>query len=122
MNRVRLLNPCVALVLLSAAWLVTACGGGLMPSSPAVATEPEASEPTGTVDLPTPTVLSPTLTAIESTPWREAPSGTARIRLLAQGANAFVGWIEIDPGAGVPLIDDDATKAWLATATAPLRA
>jgi quercetin dioxygenase-like cupin family protein len=43
-----------------------------------------------------------TVTAHTDAPHRVAPSGKASIRHLARGQNAYVGWLEIDGGAGVP--------------------
>jgi quercetin dioxygenase-like cupin family protein len=40
--------------------------------------------------------------ALADAPRRTSPPGTATIALLAQGANAFIGRLEMEPGAAVP--------------------
>ena len=40
--------------------------------------------------------------ALADAPRRAAPPGTATIAMLAQGRNAFVGRLEMEPGAAVP--------------------
>lgn len=45
-------------------------------------------------------------------PVKWAPSGRARIKLLARGENAFIGMLAMDPGAAVPE-HQDATEEYI---------
>lgn len=47
-------------------------------------------------------IAQPEVRSLADAPHLEAPPGTARIAILARGANAFVGRLEIDPGTRVP--------------------
>lgn len=49
--------------------------------------------------------------SLASAPVREAPSGKARVRTLSsQGAKAFVGMLELDAGATVPVHRDSSDE------------
>ncbi|MFT4622782.1 MAG: quercetin dioxygenase-like cupin family protein [Myxococcota bacterium] len=45
---------------------------------------------------------SGSVVGLTSAPVRVAPSGTAKVYLLARGENAFIGRLELDAGAAVP--------------------
>jgi quercetin dioxygenase-like cupin family protein len=47
-----------------------------------------------------------TVLSLDAAPVRISPSKQARIRILARGQQAFVGKLEMDPGAKVPLHRD----------------
>jgi len=46
--------------------------------------------------------LLPSITHIDTTAAKTAGHGKASIKILAQGKNAFVGLLKLDPGASVP--------------------
>lgn len=79
-----------------AALLVGACGGtaamtlaeGLHPSRPSI--PPSAPAPAATV------------LALADAETRRAPPGTANVRVLAHGRNAWLGRLDMAPGAKVP--------------------
>lgn len=52
------------------------------------------------------TDLSPTIVQIDQIEAIQPPSGKARVKVLAQGKNAFLAQLWIAPGAGVPLHRD----------------
>ncbi len=54
----------------------------------------------------------PAVIPLEDAPVRIAPSGHARVFILAQGNNAFLGKLEMDPGAQVPK-HRDATEEYV---------
>jgi quercetin dioxygenase-like cupin family protein len=53
-----------------------------------------------------PSLDAPTVIALDAAPVRISPSKQARIHMLAQGHQAFLGKLEMDPGAKVPLHRD----------------
>ena len=55
-------------------------------------------------DVPddTPAPPPPSIVALDAAPVRVSPNGKARITLLARGEQAFVGRLEIEPGAVLP--------------------
>ena len=53
-----------------------------------------------------PKQLSPSVIQLKQIKARQPSSGKARIRVLAQGQNAFLGQLWIAPNAGVPLHRD----------------
>ena len=55
---------------------------------------------------------SPSVIEADAAPVRVAPSGKARVRPLATGQEAFLGLLELDPGAAVPL-HRDATEEYI---------
>lgn len=89
---------------LAAAFLLGACA--------ATAVQSSASPPTPeTAAAPTPGV-SPPVTAAAQAERRVAPSGQARVTILARGLEAFVARLEMDPGAAVPE-HRDATEEYI---------
>lgn len=92
-----------AWVTLAVVWL-TACGGPCPACPEAVERTSTAGDEAGsTGDSVTPVASPPAeVRALADAPRRAAPPGTATIALLAQGANAFVGRLEMEPNASVP--------------------
>jgi quercetin dioxygenase-like cupin family protein len=56
--------------------------------------------------------LAPTVVAFADAPAAENPPKTARVHHLARGANAYVGLLEMAPGAAVPT-HRDATEEYI---------
>jgi quercetin dioxygenase-like cupin family protein len=50
--------------------------------------------------------LEPVVRTLDDAPRRAAPPGTATVALLARGHNAFLGYLEMAPGASVPVHRD----------------
>ncbi len=63
-------------------------------------TPPAAADPQGSSGAEAP--LSPTIVELADAETRVAPPGSASVRLLARGHNAFVARLEMDAGAAVP--------------------
>jgi quercetin dioxygenase-like cupin family protein len=68
----------------------------------ACATCPVAATPTCPAAVVAPPAPLEEVRAIEAAPKRTSPSGKSFITLLARGSNAFVGKLEMLPGATVP--------------------
>lgn len=69
------------------AWMIVLLGCG------AACPEPEVAQPA---------VVPAQVRALSDAPRRRSPPGTATVALLAQGNEAFVGRLEMEPGATVP--------------------
>ncbi len=96
---------------LLAAFALGACAATAAQSSasnPNTPTETPASTPAE----PAPAAVSPPVTAIEDADRRTAPSGKAKVTILARGLNAFVARLEMDAGAAVPE-HRDATEEYI---------
>ncbi|MEC7521032.1 MAG: cupin domain-containing protein [Myxococcota bacterium] len=76
--------------LLGLSLLVVGCGGAACPS-------PDTAEESAGGEAP-----AAEIRALEDAPRRAAPPGTATVAILAQGRNAFVARLEMEPGAAVP--------------------
>lgn len=70
--------------------LLLGCGTECPPAATATSTGGERPSPPAEVR------------ALEDAPRRASPTGTATIAMLAQGENAFVARLEMEPGAVVP--------------------
>lgn len=93
---------------LVAAFVLGACAATAVQSS---ASSPSA-EPTPAPAGPGASALSPPVTPIADAERRVAPSGKARLTILARGENAFVARLEMDAGAAVPE-HRDATEEYI---------
>lgn len=83
-------------ILIASLLLATACGGG-------AADCPEPAATTAGDETPAPPESPPAeVRALADAERRAAPPGTAQIALLARGNNAFIGRLEMEPGASVP--------------------
>ncbi len=80
--------------------LVTACGGATCPE-PATTT-PGARDRAGDDSARQPVARAAEVRDLEDAPERAAPPGTATVRLLAEGQNAFLGRLVMEPNAAVP--------------------
>lgn len=80
---------------LTLALLLCACGGS-------AAECPEPAATTAGDETPDATPPPATVRALADAERRAAPPGTATIAFLAQGENAFVARLEMEPGAAVP--------------------
>ena len=91
--------------LLLAASLLAACGNDC-PACPEPTPDEEASaggEDEGVcLEAEGPEAREAEIRALAEAPRRQAPPGTATVALLARGRNAFVGRLEMEPGAAVP--------------------
>lgn len=95
---------------LAAAFVLGACAATAVQSSAsppaaAVVAEPAAVQPSAPA-------VSPPVTAAATAERRVAPNGKARVTILARGLEAFVGRLELDPGAAVPK-HRDATEEYI---------
>lgn len=86
-----------ALVLLGACASCPRCTEAAEPASSA-GSEDEGACP----EVRAPASPPAEVRALADAPRRAAPPGTATIAMLAQGTNAFVGRLEMEPGAAVP--------------------
>lgn len=86
---------------------VGACATAAMQSAASIpAGEPVPTEPASAPDGPR------WVTPLAEAPRRVSPPGTGTITILAQGENAFLGKLEMEPGAAVPM-HRDATEEYI---------
>ncbi|MCH9681903.1 MAG: cupin domain-containing protein [Deltaproteobacteria bacterium] len=93
---------------LAAAFVLGACAASAAQSS---ASTPPTHAPAASLSA-SPTTLSPPVTTAADAERRVAPSGKARVTILARGANAFIARLEMDAGATVPE-HRDATEEYI---------
>jgi quercetin dioxygenase-like cupin family protein len=93
---------------LLAAFVLGACAATAVQSS---ASPPKAA-PTEATATPTPAPVWPLVTPAAKAERRVSPNGKARITILARGHEAFVGRLEMGPGAAVPE-HRDATEEYI---------
>lgn len=79
---------------LAAAFVLGACA--------ATAAQSSASTPDPVAAPPVSRLISKLVTTADEVEHRVAPSGKARVSMLARGHNAFIARLEMEPGAAVP--------------------
>jgi quercetin dioxygenase-like cupin family protein len=96
---------------LTAAFVLGACAATAVQSSASPPAAAAVNEPVAAEQPSAPTVSPPVTHAAEAEQ-RVAPSGKARVTILARGREAFVARLELDPGAAVPE-HRDATEEYI---------
>ncbi|MEM9458335.1 MAG: cupin domain-containing protein [Myxococcota bacterium] len=104
-------EPVLRHLSLVAAFVLGACAATAAQSNASSPPTPTASSEPASTPADAPGVSAP-VTPIEQAERRVAPNGKARVTLLAQGLNAFVARLEMDPGAAVPE-HRDATEEYI---------
>lgn len=95
-------------VYLAVAFVAGACSTAAVQSA---ASAPEEAAPAASAAEPGEATAG-MVTALADAEVRTAPSGKARVTLLARGDNAFLGKLEMDGGGGVPE-HQDATEEYI---------